>query len=325
MRTPMAAWMAATLAVLLAGCDRGDAPVSWHEYALQGAYTASLSEQGRYAVVGSIQHGGSLWDTSSNARLFNWNHKPGEFSIIATSALSPDETFAATAGQQDLVLWNLISGKPVWYWSSPAEILAMDLNRGADFALLGLANHEAVYFDIKHGGVTLRLRHDARVRALDLSLDGRLALTGSDAYRARLWDLQTGEQLHSLEFGNVVDTVALSPDGKLAFSSGSLDRAIIWDTRSGEVRHTLSDFRSLFESRLSYLSARFSGNGEQLLTGSTAGIVQLWDVATGREIRRWRVHKRAPYGPTSTAVYAVAFASDGYLAIGSNGLINLLR
>ncbi len=325
MRTTLAACMAAALAVLLAGCNRTEDPTNWHEYAVQGVYSASLSEQGHYALIGSIQHGASLWDTTTNARLFSWNHKAGEYSIIVASALAPDESFAVTAGQQDLTLWSLITGKPVWYWSSPAEILSMDLNPGADFALLGLANHEAVYFDIKNGGVSRTLHHDSRVRSVDLSQDGRLALTGSDSYRARLWDLQSGEVLHTLEFGNVVDTVAFSPDGRLAFTSGSLDKAVIWDTRSGETRQTLSDFGSLFQRRMSFLCARFSASGEQLLTGSAAGIVQLWDVDSGQELKRWNLHKRAAYGPTSTGVYAVAFSSEGYYAIGSNGLINLLR
>ncbi|MFC6670839.1 hypothetical protein [Marinobacterium aestuariivivens] len=151
MRSARAAWMAAMLAVLLAGCGRAEAPQQWHEYATQGAYSASLSELGRYALIGSINHGGSLWDTRRNARLFSWNHHQGEFTNIVTSAISQDETFAVTAGQQDLVLWSLISGGPVWYWSSPAEILALDLAPNADHALMGLANHEAVYFDIKQG------------------------------------------------------------------------------------------------------------------------------------------------------------------------------
>lgn len=321
-----AAGIAALLvATLISGCGTDDAPRQWHEYAAQGLYSASLSEQGRYALVGSINHGGSLWDTSRNARLFSWNHRQGEFSLIANSALSPDETFAVTATPQDLVLWNLISGQSVWYWSAPAEILALDLAPDASHALLGLANHEAVYFDIRNGGIHRTLRHDARVGAVALSRDGRYALTGSDAYRVSLWDLGSGERLRSLSFGNVIDTLAFSPDSRLAFASASLDRAVLWDTRSGEVLHTLSDFHSLFQRRMSYLCARFSADGDQLLTGSASGTVQLWDVASGRELRRWKVHKRAPYGPTSTGVYAVAFGNDGYYAIGSNGLINLLR
>ncbi|NVK42378.1 MAG: hypothetical protein HWE39_14140 [Oceanospirillaceae bacterium] len=320
-----AAGMAAVLAALLSGCNTGDEAVQWHEYAAQGAYSAALSEQGRYALVGSINHGGSLWDTSRNARLYSWNHRQGEFSLIANGAFSPDETFAVTAGQQELTLWSLVSGTAVWYWSAPAEILSVDLATNANHALLGLANHEAVYFDVKNGGISRTFRHDARVGAVALSRDGRFALTGSDAYRASLWDIQSGERLHSLEFGNIVDTVAFSADARLAFSSASLDRALIWDTRSGEVLQTLSNFHSLFQRRMSYLCARFSTSGEQLLTGSASGIVQLWDVASGRELKRWQVHKRAAYGPTSTGVYAVAFANDGYYAIGSNGIINLLR
>jgi len=312
-------------AMPLSGCSPADPPAQWHEYATRGLYSASLSDQGHYALVGSVTHGGSLWDSSRNARLYSWNHHQGEFSPIVHSALSPDETFAVTAGPQDLVLWSLLSGQPEWYWNAPAEILALDLAPNASHALLGLANHEAVYFDIRNGGATRTLRHDARVGAVALSRDGHYALTGSDAHRVSLWDLDSGDRLHSLSFGNIIDTLAFSHDARLAFASASLDRAVIWDTRSGEVLHTLSDFRSPFQRRMSYLCARFSADGDKLLTGSASGAVQLWDVASGRELRRWKLHKRAAYGPTSSGVYAVAFANDGYYAIGSNGLINLLR
>ncbi|WP_415897165.1 WD40 repeat domain-containing protein [Neptuniibacter sp. QD72_48] len=309
----------------LTGCGGGDDPSLWKEYALTGAYSATLSENGSHSVIGSFNHGGSLWQSSNHERLFNWNHKAKDFSIIAATAFSPEGTYAATANQQDLVLWDVKTGKPEWFWSSPAEIMQMDLSPNGDFALLGLADHTAVYFDVKNGGVQRTLRHNARVRSVDLSDDGTLALTGSDAYKAKLWSMQTGEMLRELEFGNVVDTVALSPNTQYAFSAGSLDKAVIWDVNSGKELHVLSNIKDLLQKRVSYLSARFSPDNSKLLTGTAAGLVQLWDVKTGAELRTWRIHKRDPYGPVHAGVYAVAFGQGKYYAIGSNGIMNELK
>lgn len=313
-------------ALLLIGCSSGDAPESAHAYTSQGVYSATLSDDSRYAVLGSNRHGGSLWDTQRHERLYDWNHTQGDYTGIIDSAFSPDGRFAVTASSIDLVLWNTDNGSPVWYWSAPAEILSVDLAPAGDFALLGLANHQAVYFDIKNGGIRRSFRHPARIRSVALDGSAGLALTGADDYRARLWSITTGEELRSIEFGNTVDTVALSRDGRLAFSSATLDLAYIWDTRSGEILHTLSGDETLWKRRVSYISARFSDDGRQLLTGTASGLVQLWDVGTGRELRGWRVDKREAYGPTSAGVAAVGFGSDNrYYAIGTNGLLNVLR
>lgn len=310
----------------LVGCDNATSPTSWEELAIGGAYSASLSDDGRLAVVGSFNHGGSLWDIQSKERLFDWNHVNQGFSIISAAAFSPNADYAVTATQQDLVLWEVTSGQPRAFWSAPAEIMQLDLSPAGNFALLGLADHTAVLFDVKQGGIKRTLRHDARVRSVDLSVDGRFALTGSDAYKTRFWDIQQGTELQSITLGNVVDTVALSPDARRAFSSGSLDKAIIWDTQTGEILHTLSDINSIKQQRVSYLSARFSDDGEQLLTGTAAGLVQLWSVADGTVLKAWRVHKRDPYGPVHAGVYALAFGPDGsYFAISSNGILNQLR
>ncbi|MFW1678035.1 WD40 repeat domain-containing protein [Pontibacter sp. JAM-7] len=324
--TYRAAALMLTSLVWLPGCDSSNAPQSWQEYALGGAYSAALSDDARLAIVGSFNHGGSLWEVNAQARLFDWNHVTPGYSIISAAGFSPNADYAVTATQQDLVLWDVTSGQARAYWSAPAEIMQLDLSPDGNFALLGLADHTAVLFDVKRGGVQRSLRHDARVRSVDLSNDGRYAVTGSDAYNTHFWDIQQGTQLQSISLGNVVDTVALSPDAQRAFSSGSLDKAIIWNTQTGEILHTLSDINSLKQQRISYLSARFSNDGEQLLTGTASGLVQLWNVASGEVLNSWRVHKRDPYGPVHAGVYAVAFGADGdYYALGSNGILNQLR
>ncbi|KGK41017.1 hypothetical protein LH51_18215 [Nitrincola sp. A-D6] len=316
-----------TLCLLLSGCDTAQQPDNNFALTAGGAYSASVSEDGRYAMIGSFELGGHLWDLVNRERLYDWNHVEDGFSDLVASAFSPDGSYAATATTTDLVLWQLSDGQPVWFWSSPGEILDMALSVNGDFALLGLANHTAVYFDIKNGGVRRTLRHPARVRSVALSQDGRYALTGADDYIARFWDLENETLLTQHEFDNVVNRVALSPDSQLAFSAATLNSARLWRTDSGEQVHSLSGDESFFTRRLSHLSARFSTDGSQLVTGTASGRVMLWDVGNGKHLRSWRVAQRGHMGPVQTGVYAVGFSShsEGLVAVGSNGLLNELR
>ena len=313
------------IAGALAACSNDNSPSAVYEYTTLGAYSADISSDGHYALIGSQQEGGSLWDIQKNARLFDWNHHKGERSIIAESAFSPEANFAVTANQQTLVLWHTRTGQPEWFWNSPGEILDLVLGPEGNFALLGLANHEAVYFDIKNGGVLRTLLHQGRVRSVDLSADMRIALTGSDDYKTTAWNMETGEVLQQLSLNNVIDVVALTRNGRTAFSASNLDSAIIWDIQTGQIQQTLSSSDGFFPKRISYVAARFSENGDQLLTGTAAGLIQLWDSNTGKELKRWRAHKRDPYGPTSTSIYAVGFGQGEYYAIGSNGVMNILK
>lgn len=318
-----ASWIVSAL--LLTACSGGEAPTSTHEYALQGLYSASLSPQGDYAAIGSIQHGGSLWDTKNNERLFNWNHQQGEFSSLVASAFSPEQSFAITADQQTMVLWNVADGTPVWFWNAPARILDIKLTSEGRSALLGLDNHQAVYFDVQRGGILHTLHHQARVGSLDTSADGRFALTGTDDERATYWDVDADKALYVMKHENRVNTVALSPNGDVAFSAGELEQAKLWSTQTGEVLHVLTGDERFIQKRLSYTAAVFSTNSDQLLTGNSQGEVQLWDVGLGTVLKTWSLKRKDPLRPTSVFVLALGFTDQGYRAIASNGYINELK
>ncbi|WP_083610038.1 WD40 repeat domain-containing protein [Neptunomonas phycophila] len=311
---------------LLSACDNTSSPSDSQRFTTLGAYSGAISQDGSLAVVGAQEEGGSLWNIQRKARLYDWNHASGERSLIAATSFSPDGLFAATATQQDLVLWHTDTGQAEWFWKAPGEILDMALGEQGQYALLGLSNQAAVYFDIINGGIKQTLPHQARVRTVDLSDDAELAITGADDYTTTVWNLATAEPLHTLTLDNVIDVAALSPDGRLAFSASTLDKAIIWDTASGKVLHTLSSSEGLIPKRVSYVAARFSSNGNQLLTGTSSGLIQLWNSQTGQLTKSWRAQKREAYGPNSTSIYDVAFGSNGtYYAMGSNGVLNTLR
>jgi len=309
------------LGLALAACDNAEKPTEHWETAVQGLYTAALSSDGTYGIVGSIQHGASLWDMKRKERLFNWNHAKGEHTLLTSAAFSPDGRYAATASDRTIVLWETATGAPVWFWTAPGDILSMALTPNGDYAALGLASHMAVLFDIKNGGVKRTFNHNEKVRSIALSADGTRLLTGSDDYTARLWNIETAEVLQTWNHDNNVITTALSDDGRYAFSAAQADQANVWDANSGALVQPLPIKKGSYIMGAAYTTARFSADSSKLMTDTNSQLVQLWDVKSAQQLKRWRITKKEKWKPTSAAVLSVAFSGGSkYVAIGSNGL-----
>ncbi|MBB3169911.1 WD40 repeat domain-containing protein [Simiduia aestuariiviva] len=320
-------WKAAGLIVLLwlTACDSTPTPTKSIEVANKGALSASLSDDGDYAIIGSIFEGGSLWRLTDFERLYNWNHRAGEQSTLQSSAFSPDTRWAATATTHTIVFWDVQSGQATRFWNAPAEILDMALTPNGNYALLGLVDGTAVMFDIKRGGVSRTFRHTNRVRKVALSADAKFALTGSEDKTAVLWDVASGEVLRTFTHDEEVQMVALSRDGTRALTAAKYDKAVLWNLESGRAIGNIPLQGSMVKRGLRFTAARFSDDGSQLLTGRPDEIVQLWSVESLTETKRWRLPKRDTLQPTGAAVLALAFTENGYVAVASNGFVHALR
>lgn len=95
-----------------------------------------------------------------------------------------------------------------------------------------------------------------------------------------------------------VQSLAFSPDGKFLASGGEGIRQ--WEMATGKPVRTFGEKEGWIHS------VAYSPDGKIIASGSEGGAVQLWDAATGVELRTLR---RDEDGPKS--VCAVAFAPDG--------------
>ena len=315
------------IAIVLSACDSSMTPEKSWENSVKGLYTASLSNDGKFSIIGSITHGGSLWQSSNNKRTFDWNHKQGEYSNIIASGFSPDGHFALTADHQTLVLWSTSTGKALTYWTAPNEVLSLDLTPNAQYALLGLGDFSAVLFDVQRGGIKRTFYHQNQVRSVALSANGEVAITGSEDNTAKLWNIRSGEKLFEWLHEDEVVTVAISPEGDKAFSVAKYDKAVLWDTRSGKSLGELPLRPTAIKRGQAFTSAKFSAAGKLLLTGNSDRLVQLWSTKTLKELASWRVPKRDPWKPTSASIVALSFSnkSKTYYAIASNGFTHQLK
>jgi WD40 repeat protein len=305
--------------LLLTACGTGKQPERFDELASQGVHSLCLNHDGSFAFAGSIHHGGSLWRLQPFDRLYNWNHQAGKNSSIVTCAFSPEGNFVATTDNRSIALWNSTTGEAIWLWNAPGDIKDISLSSNGQYALLAMADYTATLFDIKNGGIKRTLRHDGIVSDVSMDQQGIFAASASDDSSVRIWDINSGQQIQRLEHGNKVRTAEISADGHLVFTSALGDPGRLWDRASGQV---INEFpiNSGF-----YSSVRFSKNGSKLLTGSSAGKIQLWETKTAKLKQTWQAVPKNKWVSNNVLIEDVAFAKQGYVASGSNGRIFYLK
>jgi WD40 repeat protein len=320
------------LFLVCSGCTKPEKPQDSLEVAAIGLHNAALDHTGEHALVGSIYHGLSYWRTADKERLYNWNHKPEQTTTLISADFSDDNKWALSADPHTMVLWQTSTGKGERFWTAPAQILDVELNRNGTLALLGLEDHSAVIFDIRRGGIRRTFHHLNRVRSVDLSEDGTKAITGSEDYSVAIWDTRSGEQVAKLMHEDDVQLVRLSDDGELALSVSKYDRAIVFKVTQPDIAAEIPLRAENVKRGIRFTSARFNKDNTLLLTGRPDQIVQLWSISEDegmylQELARWKLPKRRSWKPSGAAVLDVAFTSDSnrFAAIASNGFVHQLN
>lgn len=313
-------------ALCVSACESESKPSRTWVVATQGLYAGAISPAGDMVIVGSLNHGASLWKTPENERIFNWSHQQGEFSELVAATFSPDASRAVTTDPRTLVMWNTTTGEAINFWATPGVVLDAQILNDNRNVLLGLDNHSALLFDAVTGAYGQTLLHQGEVGSVAVSKDGSLALTGSDDYTAVLWRLNGGNSqdsaIHTLRHDNPVRAVALSASGRYSFTAAQGDLVAIWDNSSGQIVHTLHN-----GPNHGARSARFSDDERTVAVGYTNRKVVLYDLSSGQPIHRWDPGTRHALRATGAAILEVAFNSvnGAVLAITGDGRLLELR
>lgn len=304
------------LSLLLIAC--GDTPTRYWETTTGGAYTATLSPNGEYALIGSVDHGGSLWRLKDGERLFNWNHAAGQFSKIIATTFSTDSQFALTAEQKRFVLWDVKSGRAAGFWPAEGGVLAMALSDNGRYAIIGQEDYTALYIDTATGSILNTLSHSGDINTVAISANGLVGVTGSEDGIMKVWDLPAGKETFSYRLGDDVSAVAISGDASLVFASLYYGKGKIWEVKTGKEISTIG------HNRTTITSARFAKDKQTLLTGFTARRMILWKVSDGSTVKSWRAVAPLFWRPSGLVVNDVAYSAqpNQYLSVFSNGLVN---
>jgi WD40 repeat protein len=305
-------------ACLIASCAKG--PETQFQLATQGLLSGALSYNAELAVIGSIHHGGSLWDLKKNERLFSWNHAAGELSSILATSISGNGKYAVTTVEDSMVLWSTKTGKSKQFWQAPDRIISITLNWDGSKALMGLRNGSVNYLNMKNGSSIYNFKHEAQVHSTGLSKDGLTGITGSDDKTAKIWDLNKGALIYSMKLKNQIKNVAISASGELAFTTAQREDSIIWKTKTGDIA-----FRSP-NRYTNYSASTFSEDESYLSVGTFQGEIKRWNIKSGKETGNWQASPRKAHGGASSkAISSIVETKKNIVVLTSDGLTQTFK
>ncbi len=200
-------------------------------------------------------------------------------------------------------------GSPIWGLSVSADGKLAAVSSGYS------SYYPARVFDLTDGRCLYSLPLTVRgysAEAVGLSPDGKILAT-RDSKFVCFRDAATGKELHKVKYlpaaggsRSVTDWITFTPDGKHVAVTLMGDAVQLIDVRTGAVIRT-------FEKGAGGCACVFSADGKWMASGGYDGakrayFVRLWEVATGKELRRF------PVG--SESILVLAFSPDGAMLAG---------
>jgi RNA polymerase sigma factor (sigma-70 family) len=275
----------------------------------------AISPDSKIVAGAGPRHQIVLWDLASG-RILHTIDGSEESTFPPPIAFAPDGHVLASGGQTGTIcLWDVATGKEKKRFRQPPAA--------------------------KQPGSA----RPGMVQAVAFSPDGRIL--ASTAERTRLWAVVTGEEIRALpgdRYGAF--SVAFSPDGKVVSAGEALGMVRTWETSTGKKLahfqahgHWISglvftpDGRRLISSGDTSIRAWEARTGKEitpdrghtgglgdcwllpdqraLMTTSRDGALRQWDLATGKELRRFTL----PRTSTGSPGMALALSPNGKTAV----------
>jgi RNA polymerase sigma factor (sigma-70 family) len=279
----------------------------------------ALSPDGSLLALAGRGGTPSLWEVSTGKLV----RELRQGSLVLGVAFSPDGKILASVEydektrQNAIVLWDLGTGKergrlqkqvgPVWSVAFSAD------GRTVIASSLGAIRLWDVTTGEECGPAA---GNPGYVGSVILSPDGQTLAYQADS-SIRLWDLASAREAGRLAGDHW--SSAFSPDSKTLAGGIDVNQVNLWDVAGGRlVRRLKCDPKKDGFDRVYYYQVAFSPDGQLLASAGRAllpsrrgtdAVVQLWDLATGKGLRRLSMKDRAD--EFCDAEGAVAFSPDG--------------
>jgi WD40 repeat protein len=220
---------------------------------------------------------------ANDAGAVQWKDIEGHSDWVTSVAFSPDGKMLVSGSHDGtVILWDVATGK---------QLRAIEDHRlnGKPFEVVSVA----------------------------FSPDGKRVASASSDKTVRVWEVATGAAVRKFSNVEYAQQVVFSPDGnRLAVANCAT--VLVWDLNAGTLIRTLTKAKFGVDSNYCAGHVAFLENGRRII--ADAGPFQIWEVASGRELRRL---------PFKQSGSAMTVSSDGTKLLlggdlnGAQGVIQL--
>jgi WD40 repeat protein len=268
-----------------------------------------------FSFVSFIKDGKSLVTISSDGTVSVWNVADGweerrlaldfGYAHFRALAVSPDEKPLAVAGEVAIRLFDLTTGKERLPRVGHIEPIAATAVTADGRTVATVSAEEIILWDAATGRELDRSEHrfgEAAYRgpAIKTTADGRSLLflewaKDGQSQAFRKWELLGGKETRRSEWppgftweSSRMDMVilAIAPDGKTVAVKPSHSHSIMI-LLDGETGKELRRF-DLTEEHSQFMGAAFTPDSREVIGWTCWGnVVRVWDVGTGRQLRRF--------------------------------------
>ena len=228
----------------------------------------------------------------------------------------------STHYEKSINVWDIESGRELYAIKGQYGSLAVTPD--SKKLISGSRDKTVRIWDIENGKELRRLkRHTREISALAVTPDGKKILSGDEEGIIKIWDIESGKELHAIKgHGHGVTSLAVTPDGKKIISKGE-DTIRVWDIEILELHVMNSQDQTITPSKINHdnknlrstiskifkiennvnkktFSYRRDTNrtfqfmitpdNEKRFSLSNKGTIKIWDIESGKELRRLKGH-----------------------------------
>jgi RNA polymerase sigma factor (sigma-70 family) len=240
-----------------------------------------------------------IWDAAIGRQQLEL---PAPGSVIAAVFTPDGKSIVAVTSGKGAYGWDTRTGKENMHVADTGTCSNAAFT--ADARLLAVSDRvrDIRLFDLPAGKPVRDLtvaKDEPEISTIAIAPDGKTIASGSKDGSIRLWNPETGGELRTWKaHGDAPLAIAFSGDSKTLVSSADDGTVSLREVGTGKERWS----RALDKSAPSRALA-FSPDGKRIAAGFGRRAVLLWDVASGKEVRRWE--------EISFWVGGLAFAPDG--------------
>jgi WD40 repeat protein len=283
--------------------------------------TLAFSPNGKLLASGDSNAVIYLWEPISGQKIRQFK---GHSDVVTSVKFNFNGEFLVSGSWDKTVrLWDIKSGEEFKSFGGHSHhVNTVDFSPDGNTLVSGSMDNTIRLWDIQEVKKNSLVSHSDNVVAVAFSPEGQFLASASWDKTVRLWDTQAGQEIQNFAgHSSPVNIVAFNPDGK-SLASGSDDHGItVWHelpnvsantiSQSKLIPHFSNGIRQLATDYHPINSFAFSPNGKLLAFGTKDGLINFFDVRSGKKIKHLQES-------VQEEVNVVAFSPNGkILASGS--------